>query len=259
MKLWLRILSLFVAAIGSVGCAGGNFKEAGAGAPKITSESFVFDGQSRPYSVYTPRGYDDKKKKYPTILFLHGLFEGGSNGTAMVNVGIGPAIRKNPERFNCIVVFPQAPGSWKNVDEQPIAMATLDEAMKHYAIDSGRVTLTGLSTGGVAVWQLGAKYPNRFAALAPLCAYSDYDDVPKLTKYPIWAVHNGTDPFVPAGNTHEMTKRINDAGGNARKTIFSAFGHDCWDAAYADETFVAWLQAPGKTQTAVVPQVVQRQ
>lgn len=254
MKPWIRLLSLVVVAIGAVGCAGGgSFKDTGPGAAKITNETFVYQGDSRPFAVYTPAGYDGKKK-YPTILFLHGLGEGGSNGKSMTAVGIGPALRKNPERFNCIVVMPQAAGSWKNADEQPAAMAALDEAMKRYAIDPSRITLTGLSTGGAAVWNLGAKYPNRFAALAPLCAYSDYDSIPKLTKYPIWAVSNSTDPFVPASSTHEMTQRINVAGGNAKKTIFSAFGHNCWDSAYDDVQFVAWLQSPGgKTQTAAAP------
>lgn len=247
MKSLIRLLGLLVVVMGVVGCAGnGRFAQDGPGAPKITTETFVYEGKARPYAVYTPANYDPRKK-YPTILFLHGLFEGGSNGSAMTSVGIGPALRKRPERFNCIVVMPQAAGSWKNLDEQPAAIAALDEAMKHYAIDPARVTLTGLSTGGVAVWNLGARYPHRFAALAPLCAYSAYDDVPKLTRHPIWAISNSTDPFVPASNTHEMAKRINDAGGNVRKTIYNAFGHNCWDAAYANEQFVAWLQSPAST------------
>lgn len=256
MKLFIRMLSLAVVACGLVGCSSGSaFKDTGPGKPAIVKETLVFEGESRPYAVYTPPNYNPKQK-YPTILFLHGLFEGGSNGTSMTAVGIGPAIREHPERFQCIVVFPQTPGSWKDPAQQPLAMATLDDAMKRYSIDGSRVTLTGLSTGGAAVWNLGAKYPNRFVALAPICAYSAYEDVPNLTRRPIWAVSNSTDPFVPAANTHEMTKRINDAGGDVRKTIFSGFGHNCWDQAYADEKFVAWLQAPVnvKSQTANSPQ-----
>ncbi|MBC7784517.1 MAG: phospholipase [Burkholderiales bacterium] len=234
-----RLCMGFVALIGallSVGCGSG-----GSGNVKFREDSFVFNGETRNYAVYTPPGYD-KAKKYPTILFLHGLFEGGSNGTSQTKVGIGPAIQNNPERWNCIVVMAQTPSNWQKGDSLDLAAATLDDATRKYNIDPARIVPTGLSNGGAGVWLLGAKYPGRFAALAPLCAYAEYDTVPKLTTLPIWAFHNSTDIFVGSGGTKEMVERINKAGGNAQVTIYGAFGHNCWDEAYADTKFVNWMQ-----------------
>ncbi|MDB5328829.1 MAG: esterase [Phycisphaerales bacterium] len=232
--LWAVLMS------GLVGCSSGgkaNFKQ----------ESFSFAGDTRKYAIYTPPNYDPQKK-YPAVLFLHGLFESGNDGMGATKVGIGPAIKENPERFNCIVVFAQTSDSWRDDDQLPLAMATLDDATRNFGIDPNRVTVTGLSTGGAAVWKLGARYPGRFAALMPLCAFSSEDDIPNLTRYPIWAIHNRFDPFVGVWNTSGMCEKINTAGGHAKHTVYGGFGHDCWDRAYADKDVVAWMQGQAKLE-----------
>ena len=218
--------------------------ESAKSASLFQKQTFVYDGQNRKYAVYTPPGYDSRKQ-YPTIVFLHGLFEGGNNGTSMTKVGIGPAA-KNGDLYHCLIVFPQTSASWLDDDQLPLAMATLDDAEKHYGIDANRIVLTGVSYGGAAVWKLAAQYPGRFAALAPLCANSDEDDIAKLTKYPVWAFHNHYDPIVGVWNTNDMAKAINDAGGHVRKTIYGNFGHDCWDETYSDAKVAQWLQSQSR-------------
>lgn len=220
-----------------------------AGKADIQKQSFDYRGEKRNYCVYTPPGYDPQQK-YPAILFLHGLFESGNNGTGATKVGLGPAVRENPERFKCVVIFAQTSDSWRDDDQLPLAIATLDDAIKNFGVDRNRVALTGLSTGGAAVWKLGGRYPGRFSALMPLCAFSSEDDVPKLTTYPIWAIHNRFDPFVGVWNTSGMCAKINTAGGHAKQTVYGGFGHDCWDRAYADKDVVAWLQGQAKKEPA---------
>lgn len=238
---WIAVLWTVLLG-GVVGCSSNsnvNFKE----------QTFSYGSEQRGYVVYTPPNYDPARK-YPTIFFMHGLFESGNDGWAATHVGIGPAIKDHPERFNCLVVFAQTSSSWKNDDQLPLAIAILDDAERHYAVDPGRVTATGLSTGGACVWKLGARYPGRFAALAPLCAFSSDDDVPNLTRYPIWAFHNRFDPFVGVWNTTGMCEKINTAGGHAKYEVYGAFGHDCWDKAYDNKDFVAWMQGQGKLEAA---------
>src|SRR5205085_2380746 len=63
-----------------------------------------------PYVVFVPHDYDGKKE-YPVILFLHGAGETKSTkggGKMPVEVGIGPAIKKQEKTFPFIVVIPQA-------------------------------------------------------------------------------------------------------------------------------------------------------
>lgn len=235
---WLgRWMALLVGAIGCVGCAGSG------GDIKFHDESIVFNGSPAKYAVYTPANYDPKKS-YPTILFLHGLFEGGSDGTAMTRVGIGPAIQKNPERWNCIVVMPQTPSNWQKPESVELAGVVLDDASKKYNVDPKRIVVTGLSNGGAGAWLLGAKYPGRFAGLAPLCAFAEFDAVPKLKGIPVWAFHNNSDWVVSSNDSRKMVERINKEGGNATVTIYGGISHDCWSKTYSDPEVVAWLQNP---------------
>lgn len=234
------LVLLAVLFCGAIGCSSGK-------KVSFKTESFKYDGETRKYSIYTPEKYDPAKR-YPTVLFLHGLFESGNNGTGATKVGIGPAIKDKPDRFDCIVIFAQTSGSWRDDDQLPLAIATLDDATKRFGVDPARVTATGLSTGGAAVWKLGARYPGRFAALMPLCAFSSDEDVPNLTRQPIWAFHNRFDPFVGVWNTSGMAGKINSAGGRAKHTVYAGFGHNCWDDAYGDRDVVAWMQGQAKLE-----------
>jgi predicted peptidase len=237
MRQMMQAVGLFLVAMIGVGCSGG-----GSSNVSFKPETFTYNGEARNYAVYTPPNYNPSVK-YPAVLFLHGLFEGGNNGTSPTKVGIGPAIKENPERWKCIVIMAQTSSNWQKDGSVELAAATLDDAARKYNIDQNSVVATGLSNGGAGVWLLGAKYPGKFAGLAPLCAYAEEDTIPKLTTVPIWAFHNSMDPFVFPSGTRNMVEKINKAGGNAQITIYGAFGHDCWDTAYADEKVVSWLQS----------------
>jgi predicted peptidase len=73
--------------------------------------------------------------------------------------------------------------------------------------------------------------------------YAAYDEVPKLRKKPIWALHNSGDFIVPVSGTREMVKRIKSEGNpNVHYDEFKQGGHNCWDAAYDKGELFAWLQ-----------------
>jgi predicted peptidase len=192
------------------------------------------------YSIFIPADHKPTQR-YPAIVFLHGIGEGGSDGKKCTSVGLGPAVADRAATFPFIVIFPQVKGNWKGREKAQLVIDVLDDAKKKYSIDSSRVSLTGLSTGGEGTWLIGARYPDRFAALVPMCAYSAYGVVDQLTSIPIWCFHNGGDPFVSAGGSREMCKRIERAGGDVRYTQYGAFGHNCWDRAYQEGELFSWL------------------
>lgn len=246
MKIRFAVAPILFAIVATlVGCAGSPPKLAAsnvrAGTGFVRTVYKAPNGESRNLTVFVPMNYDSSRA-WPAVVFMHGLFEGGNDGNKNTTVGIGPAIAKNPSRFNCFVIFPQSPsGSWGDESQYSLAVAALDHVSSLYTIDPQRVSITGLSTGGLGTWRAAANYPDRFVRVAPMCAYDDYDNVPKLTKRPVWAFHNAGDPFVGAGGTKKMVERINAAGGNAKATIYGGIGHNCWDRAYADADFIAWL------------------
>lgn len=195
----------------------------------------------RKYGVFVPHSYDPTKA-YPTILFLHGGFENGSNPEAAFNVGIGPVIAEHASEFGYIVVFPQARSSWRGGDvELNDAYAALQEVRRYYRVDESRIVLTGLSWGGYGVWALAQKHPTEFAALVPMCGNDKLDAVPLVKDIPTWCFHNELDPFISCGDSKCMVAAINKAGGHAQLTTYVALGHDVWVRAYKDEALWKWM------------------
>jgi predicted peptidase len=225
------------------GCNADPMRRVNAVAPANTgfvTRSVVVDGQPRNYSVFIPFSYSPDQH-WPTIVFLHGIGEAGMDGRANLNIGLGPAIAEQPSAFPFIAIFPQSDGDWKGPDRERIVVACLDDCVNDLDIDPDRVILTGLSTGGYGTWHIGALHADRFAALVPLCGYKSLEDVPKLTRIPIWAFHNSGDPFMWSSASREMVERINKAGGRAKYTQYGAVGHDCWTRAYRDRELWDWM------------------
>lgn len=228
-------------------------------AQKSSTPTGFLDGTARvaeqtmPYVVYVPRDYSSDRK-WPVVLFLHGAGERGNSGLPQSQVGIGSAIRMHPDRFPCLVVMPQCPTGkgWgaplrgvaqETPETAALALAALDEVMKKYSCDPDRVALTGLSMGGYGTWYLGAKYPDRFSALMPICGGGQPAEMaPNLKDEPIWVFHGDADPTVPVQRSRDMVKALQDAGSTkVRLTEFPGVGHNSWDKAYDNEEAIRWL------------------
>jgi predicted peptidase len=202
-------------------------------------------GRSLPYVVYVPRDYT-RKKRWPVILFLHGIGERGDNGLSQTQVGIGRALRLHPERFSCLVVMPQAPleGDWSGTPNE-LALKALEEVVRKYRGDRSRLHLTGLSMGGFGAFRIAAAHPNRFAAVLPICGGGEPETMARaLRSVPIWIFHGGADEVVLPQRSREMVAAIRAAGNrNLRYTEYPDVGHNSWDATYSDADVIAWMLA----------------
>ena len=226
------------------GCSARHVDWDNTGAPNGTgfkTRALVVDGTNRSYTVFVPHNYDPKRS-YPVIMFLHGVLEGGNDGRKCVTVGLGPEVSKREATFQFFAVFPHSTSDWQGDDKARIAIAVLDQILKDFpGADPNRVVLTGLSNGGDGTWSIAARYPNRFAAIVPMCGKADYDDAPKLKNIPIRCYHNAVDPFRNSGNAREMCDRINKLGGHAQYIQPGGFGHDVWTAAYEGDDLFSWM------------------
>lgn len=241
-----RILPLLVLSIVLIGCGSDPSRSVNLGAPLGTGFQLLsFNdamGKPRNYSVFVPLNYSPGKPT-PAILFLHGQFEGGSDGKKCTTVGIGQAIKKNPQSWDFVTIFPQsANGMWNDTDRHN-ALLALADVEKRYSVDKKRVILTGLSTGGEGTWLLGSEAPDKFAAYVPMCAGAEPQTVPLVAKRPVWAFHNKGDPFRSHGSSASMVKKINEAGGNAKLTSYlGILSHNCWDRAYSEPDLLPWMR-----------------
>jgi predicted peptidase len=195
------------------------------------------------YAVWVPHDYTPKTS-WPVILYMHGKGESGSDGEFHTTVGLGNAIRENPERFGALVVMPQMPvGQRWDGPIQNLAVATLDATLEQYHVDLDRIVLTGLSLGGYGTWSLGARQTERFCALLPICGGGNPADARRLAKLPIWCFHGDADPVVPVERSREMVEAVRAAGGQVIYSELRGVEHNSWDAAYGDPDVNAWMLA----------------
>src|SRR3954453_6426071 len=117
----VRLLPLLAA-----GCSGAPVAASTKGFPEKTGfvqRSVVVDGVTTNVWVFVPPDYSPNKM-YPAILFLHGLFEQGNDGSDNVlSAGLGPIIARAPQRWPFITIMPQSNGTWRGLDRDRLAMA----------------------------------------------------------------------------------------------------------------------------------------
>jgi predicted peptidase len=200
------------------------------------------DGTESPYVVFVPHGYDGTKE-FPIILFLHGAGETKGGTKEPVEVGIGPAIKKQEKSFPCIVVIPQSEKrTWQATsDDGKRAIAILDATMKELKVDAKRQYLSGLSMGGYGTWSNAAAYPDRWAAIVPICGGGNPKDAVKIKDIPCWNFHGDEDTAVKVERSREMIEALKNAGGKPKYTEYPKVGHNSWDAAYGEKELIPWL------------------
>jgi predicted peptidase len=229
------------------------------------------DGTKMTYYLFVPNNYNPQQK-YPLVLMLHGGGESANpkatpeqNSTLILHqyysqVWISSAIQ---EKWPSFILIPQVvtPNRWVNVPAatgsytlapQPseslrMAKEILDMLPNEYqGIDPDRLYVTGLSMGGYGTWEAVERWPNYFAAAAPLSGAGDPSKTALLVHQPIWAFHGDQDTVVPVSGSRDMIQAITKAGGHPLYTEYPNDGHDLWDpgkvySPTSDPAFFAWL------------------
>src|SRR5205823_2394088 len=134
----------------------------------------------RKFMVFVPAGYT-AEKKWPAILFMHGLGGAGDDGAQQVATGLGHYIAEHWRTFGFIVVFPQSSWDWHRREQQDEAMAAMEQVEKSYSVDRERVILSGISLGGYGAYCLAARYPEKFCAVVTMSGLSEERVAKKLT------------------------------------------------------------------------------
>jgi predicted peptidase len=238
-----RILILFFAAIlGLFGCSTTQQITGGKQTEQVLQKEITKTVKIN-FLLYLPEDYNSSEK-FPLMMFLHGSGERGSE-IEKVKVHGPPKLIANGKNFPFIVVSPQCP------DDQWWSLETLDallnEIVDKYNVDEDRIYITGLSMGGFGTWDLSIKYPNRFAAIAPVCGGGNAHLVRGLKDLPVWVFHGAKDNVVPVSASQDMVDALEKTGGNVKFTIYPEAGHDSWTETYDNPELYEWFLKQKRT------------
>lgn len=200
------------------------------------------------YLLFLPKDYDAKaRKRWPLMLFLHGAGERGTNIWKVAVHGPPKIVKTRPD-LPFIVVSPQCPAGqrWDN----NVLLALLDKVIAGYKVDTNRVYLTGLSMGGYGTWSLGIAYPEKFAAIAPICGGGETIDVllanrtkaAALKSLGVWAFHGAKDPVVKLAESERMVEALKSARcPDVKLTVYPEAQHDSWTETYNNPQLYDWF------------------
>lgn len=196
--------------------------------------------------------------RYPLIVWLHGL---GSVEMTPDNVG---QLRHlllivdeptKPEKYPFYVLAMQlnAPTWFIQHDAEPglsktthepidVLAALINQTLAAKPIDANRVYLVGVSGGGTACWEFASRYPNVFAAVAPIAsAGADASRAKLLTRIPIWTFHSRYDGITPPSGVRRMVAAVQEAGGVVQLSENQSGAHNVWIEAFQAHHLLDWL------------------
>jgi predicted esterase len=222
------------------------------------SQAFVYDdgfGNTLPYRLFFPPGYDAPGAHFPLVLFLHGAGQIGNDNLSQVSSHIDGLIEvtRGPEH-PAFLLAPQVQlgqGGWSRLYDptylapaMDLTLQVIDQLEQTYAIDPTRRSVTGLSMGGFGTWDLIAKRPYMFTAAAPISGGGDPSLAEDLKKTAVWNFHGRNDNTVNVQLSRDVIGAIVRAGGDPiyLETLGS---HSISDPIYDDPNgeLYSWLIA----------------
>lgn len=218
------------------------------------------DGTKLNYREMTPV-QDAKGKKFPLIIFLHGLGERGSDNELQLLWGgqmfLNPTFQ---EKYPSYVIFPQCPETafwaYKNIPasylnlkaeaQMPAPMNAVKELIDKYLssvpdVDPARVYIMGLSMGGCATYDMVARFPDTFAAAIPLCGAVDPQRLENIEGVSFRIFHGDADPTIPVQCSRDAYTALRKAGADVEYIEIPGCGHGCWNPAFSRDDFMEWL------------------
>ncbi|MFT3846783.1 MAG: fibronectin type III domain-containing protein [Lacibacter sp.] len=196
--------------------------------------------------TYDPAASDGKK--YPMIIFFHGLGEKGTvydNEFSMYHGGQQFRDKVDNGTFDGYVFIMQTTnGYWDNNSYNAIR-GIIDYMVTNNKLDLFHIVTNGLSAGGSGTWEMLINNPTYISAALPMSAcdisYRNSTIVQPLKYTPIWIFQGGLDGAPDPYTTEQVRDAFNTAGGNFKYTLYPTLGHGTWNTAWAETDFYPFV------------------
>jgi hypothetical protein len=174
--------------------------------PKHTPRQIAINSNVSGFYETLPARYSLTTKRYPLIIFIHGIGELGTGLSRLNCCGLPYHIARGqfPPKFlvngiyhSYIVISPQ----FRVRPSAANVQSVIDYAKNKYRIDASRIYVTGLSMGGGSTWDWSVVYGQNAAAIGPVCAGAKPTTTLAASvatkNLPIWSLNSSTDVVVP--------------------------------------------------------------
>lgn len=213
---------------------------------------YIYKGMQ--FRLKYPKNFNaaDTSKKYPIIVFFHGVGEKGTvydNEYQLYHGGKEYMAAVDNGTFDGFILYPQnqfgyfGPTHFDNVYE-----LISNFFIPQLNVDPFRVLIAGLSGGGQSTWDFIARYPKLTAAATPISAatstYISYVQSNKFT--PLWQFQGGVDPNPPPAAAQAIADAAAAVGGNYKLIIYAGQGHGVWDKAWKESDYFPFMSRAHK-------------
>ena len=212
--------------------------------PKHFLENMEFSKKVR-YILYYPDDLDLSKKN-PLVVYIHGAGECGANTNKMIREN-GKFVNnmKTGKYKNAVYLAPQCncvDGNFYVCEKD--FKSLIDKIVTEYNINTKKISLTGISSGGSSAQRLLSKNPGFFSGAALLAPYITTGGADKYKGYKI-AVFIGTlDKLHDDGKAHSEILR--QKGVDIKFFSVKNVGHVLESSVYDGTNVVEWLIAQEK-------------
>lgn len=189
--------------------------------------------------VCTPKEYDSVETSAPVVLFLHGASLCGHNLERVRRYGPLHALAMG-RQIDALIIAPQNPGGAWNPRR---INNVVDWVYSHYAVDTNRLYVIGMSLGGYGTIDYSAAYPHRIAAAMALCGGGNPKSYCGLNELPLWIIHGTADRAVGVSQSQKVVSAMARCGDSPRLRFSKLPGVDHGGLArafYISETY-DWL------------------
>ncbi len=163
------------------------------------------NGYALDYEYYSPAGKLDSKK-YPLVIFLHGIGHGDYVGSQLADSDMpywtSSELQSRFSEGGAYILLPRAPENkveyWGDSFVEPLRALIDDFIATHNNVDTTRISITGSSQGGAMVWNMLNAYPEYFATAFPLASTKTptSNTLKKCSSTAIWIIASKKDPII---------------------------------------------------------------
>ena len=202
------------------------------------------------FRLHFPKSYNptaNDGKKYPLLVFFHGLGEAGTIYDNEYQLYHGGDVFQNAVdngTFDGFVLCMQSQGFWGSNQYQNIS-EIIDYMIINNKLDPFAISANGLSAGGQGTWEMLFSHTTYIAADVPMSSmsisYTNSDTINKVKFTPVWDVQGGLDGSPAPYTAHQVRDAMIAAGANLTYTEFPTQGHDTWDSTWLLPDFFPYL------------------